>query len=210
MVRLVRAVVLTVREEPYVEAAIAAGTRLPLMLIRHVLPNCVPALIVQGTLRLRLRDADRGDPVASSAPASPPEIPSWGNMMAEGRGLFRLVSAHHPVPRHLPRADRARRQRAGRRTARPARSEARTARVGHGPQARPRGAGPHRPPPRRRGPRQRGRERVVRGGAGRDRLRGRRIRLRQVRDRARHHGAVAAEPARPSPADARCSTATTC
>src|SRR5205814_10258421 len=47
VVRLVRAVVLTVREEPYVEAAVAAGTRLPLILIRHVLPNCVPAPIGQ-------------------------------------------------------------------------------------------------------------------------------------------------------------------
>ena len=63
VVRLVRAVVLTVREEPYVEAAIAAGTRLPLILIRHVLPNCVPAHDRAGDLCLRLRDADRGDPV---------------------------------------------------------------------------------------------------------------------------------------------------
>ena len=72
VVRLVRAVVLTVREEPYVEAAIAAGTRLPLILIRHVLPNCVPAADRAGDLCVRLRDADRGDPVASSAPARRP------------------------------------------------------------------------------------------------------------------------------------------
>jgi len=49
VVRLVRAVVLTVREEPYVEAAIAAGTSLPMILIRHVLPNCVPAAIAAST-----------------------------------------------------------------------------------------------------------------------------------------------------------------
>ena len=49
VVRLVRAVVLTVREEPYVEAAIAAGTRLPLILKRHILPNTIAPLIVQAT-----------------------------------------------------------------------------------------------------------------------------------------------------------------
>src|SRR3546814_3370704 len=47
VVRLVRSVVLSVREAPYVEAAVAAGTRLPLILVRHVLPNGVPPLIVQ-------------------------------------------------------------------------------------------------------------------------------------------------------------------
>ena len=78
VVRLVRAVVLTVREEPYVEAAIAAGTRLPLILIRHVLPNCVPAADRAGDLRLRLRDADRGDPLASSAPARRPRSRAGG------------------------------------------------------------------------------------------------------------------------------------
>ena len=49
VVRLVRSIVLSVREEPYVEAAIAAGTRLPLILSRHVLPNTIPPLIVQAT-----------------------------------------------------------------------------------------------------------------------------------------------------------------
>ena len=47
VVRLVRSVVLSIREEPYVEAAISVGTRLPLVLIRHVLPNTVGPLIVQ-------------------------------------------------------------------------------------------------------------------------------------------------------------------
>src|SRR5439155_12579024 len=49
VVRLVRSIVLSVREEPYVEAAIMAGTRTPLLLVRHVLPNTVAPLIVQGT-----------------------------------------------------------------------------------------------------------------------------------------------------------------
>jgi peptide/nickel transport system permease protein len=90
VVRLVRAVVLTVREEPYVEAAIAAGTRLPLILIRHVLPNCVPALIVQATYVCA--SAMLTEAILSFLGAgTPPEIPSWGNMMAEGRAFFPIA-----------------------------------------------------------------------------------------------------------------------
>ena len=81
---------LSVREEPYVEAAIAVGTKTPLILWRHVLPNCVPPLIVQATY------------VAASAmlteallsflgAGTPPEIPSWGNMMSEGRIVFPIA-----------------------------------------------------------------------------------------------------------------------
>jgi peptide/nickel transport system permease protein len=90
VVRLVRAVVLTVREEPYVEAAIAAGTRLPSILIRHVLPNCVPALIVQATYVCA--SAMLTEAILSFLGAgTPPEIPSWGNMMAEGRAFFPIA-----------------------------------------------------------------------------------------------------------------------
>jgi peptide/nickel transport system permease protein len=90
VVRLVRAVVLTVREEPYVEAAIAAGTRLPMVLIRHVLPNCVPALIVQATYVCA--SAMLTEAILSFLGAgTPPEIPSWGNMMAEGRAFFPIA-----------------------------------------------------------------------------------------------------------------------
>jgi len=90
VVRLVRAVVLTVREEPYVEAAIAAGTRLPQVLIRHVLPNCVPALIVQATYVCA--SAMLTEAILSFLGAgTPPEIPSWGNMMAEGRAFFPIA-----------------------------------------------------------------------------------------------------------------------
>ena len=90
VVRLVRAVVLTVREEPYVEAAIAAGTPLPLILIRHVLPNCIPALIVQATYVCA--SAMLTEAILSFLGAgTPPEIPSWGNMMAEGRAFFPIA-----------------------------------------------------------------------------------------------------------------------
>lgn len=90
VVRLVRAVVLAVREEPYVEAAIAAGTRIPLILSRHVLPNTVPPLIVQATYVCA--SAMITEAILSFLGAgTPPEIPSWGNMMAEGRTFFQLA-----------------------------------------------------------------------------------------------------------------------
>jgi peptide/nickel transport system permease protein len=89
VVRLVRSIVLSVREEPYVEAAIMAGTRTPMLLIRHVLPNTVPALIVQGTFVCA--SAILIEAVLSFLGIGiPPETPTWGNIMAEGRGLFRI------------------------------------------------------------------------------------------------------------------------
>jgi peptide/nickel transport system permease protein len=90
VVRLVRSVVLTVREEPYVEAAIAVGTRLPLILARHVLPNSIPPLIVQATYICA--SAMLTEAILSFLGAgTPPEIPSWGNMMAEGRLFFPIA-----------------------------------------------------------------------------------------------------------------------
>ncbi len=89
VVRLVRAVVLTVREEPYVEAAIAAGTKLPLILFRHILPNTIAPLIVQATYvcaSAMLTESILGFLGAGI----PPEIPSWGNIMSEGRTYFQI------------------------------------------------------------------------------------------------------------------------
>ena len=90
VVRLVRSVVLGVREEPYVEAAIASGTRLVPLLWRHVLPNCVPPLIVQATYIAA--SAMLTEAILSFLGAgTPPETPSWGNMMAEGRLFFPIA-----------------------------------------------------------------------------------------------------------------------
>lgn len=84
VVRLVRAVVLTVREQIYIEAATAIGTRFPRLMLKHILPNTLAPLIVQATY------------IAASAVlvesylsflgvGTPPEVPSWGNIIAEGR-----------------------------------------------------------------------------------------------------------------------------
>ena len=85
--RLVRSLVLTLREEPFVEAARALATPTPVILLRHILPNALAPLLVQGTF------------VAASAVLTeailsflglglPADIPTWGNIMAEGRTQF--------------------------------------------------------------------------------------------------------------------------
>jgi peptide/nickel transport system permease protein len=91
VVRLVRSVVLTVREEPYVQAAISVGTPLPQLLWRHVMPNTFPPLIVQATYVAA--SAMLTEAILSFLGAgTPPEFPSWGNMMAEGRVFFPIAS----------------------------------------------------------------------------------------------------------------------
>jgi peptide/nickel transport system permease protein len=90
VVRLVRSLVLTLREQPYVEAAIAAGTSLPRILARHLLPNLVAPLLVQGTYVCG--SAMITEAILSFIGAgTPPNIPSWGNIMAEGRSLFQIA-----------------------------------------------------------------------------------------------------------------------
>jgi len=90
VVRLVRAVVLSLREQTFVQGAIASGTRTPAILFRHILPNALTPISVQATY------------IASSAVlieaylgffgvGTPPEIPSWGNIIAEGRNFIMLA-----------------------------------------------------------------------------------------------------------------------
>ena len=90
VVRLVRSLVLSLREQPYVEAAIAAGTTLPRILVRHILPNIVAPLLVQGTYVCG--SAMITEAILSFIGAgTPPNIPSWGNIMAEGRSLVQIA-----------------------------------------------------------------------------------------------------------------------
>lgn len=85
--RLVRSLVLTLREEPYVEAAVSLGTPTGKIMFGHILPNTVAPLIVQGTYIV-------GFAILIEAILSflgvglPPDIPTWGNIMAEGRVQF--------------------------------------------------------------------------------------------------------------------------
>ena len=85
--RLVRSLVLSIREEPYVEAAISLGTPTWKIMFGHILPNCIAPLLVQGTFIC-------GAAILVEAILSflgvglPPDIPTWGNIMAEGRVQF--------------------------------------------------------------------------------------------------------------------------
>ena len=90
VVRLVRSLVLSLREQPYVEAAVAAGTTLPRILTRHILPNTVAPLLVQATYVCA--SAMITEAILSFIGAgTPPNIPSWGNIMAEARSLFQIA-----------------------------------------------------------------------------------------------------------------------
>jgi peptide/nickel transport system permease protein len=89
VVRLVRSVVLTVRSEPYVEAAISLGTPVPVILVRHLVPNTVAPLLVQGTYIFA--SAILTEAILSFLGAGlGSETSSWGNIMAEGRMYFQL------------------------------------------------------------------------------------------------------------------------
>lgn len=89
VVRLVRSLVLSAREEPYVEAAIAAGSSTFLIMRRHLVPNTVAPLIIQGTYICA--SAILTEAILSFLGAGiNPETPSWGNIMAEGRIYFQI------------------------------------------------------------------------------------------------------------------------
>lgn len=89
VVRLVRSLVLSAREEPYVEAAIAAGSSTFLIMRRHLMPNTIAPLIIQGTYICA--SAILTEAILSFLGAGiNPETPSWGNIMAEGRIYFQI------------------------------------------------------------------------------------------------------------------------
>jgi peptide/nickel transport system permease protein len=92
VVRLVRSVVLTIREQPYIEAAVAIGTSLPRIFQRHLLPNTLAPLIVQATYIFASAVLIEAG-LSFVGAGTPPEVPSWGNIMAEGRVFF-LISPY--------------------------------------------------------------------------------------------------------------------
>jgi peptide/nickel transport system permease protein len=92
VVRLVRSLVLTLREQPYIDAAVASGTRLPAILLRHILPNTLAPLLVQATYICA--SAMITEAILSFIGAgTPPNIPSWGNIMAEARSLIQVAGS---------------------------------------------------------------------------------------------------------------------
>jgi peptide/nickel transport system permease protein len=87
--RLVRSVVLTIREQPYVDAARASGSTTSRIVLRHILPNTLAPLTVQATYICG--SAIIVESILSFIGAgTPPIIPSWGNIMADGRTLWQV------------------------------------------------------------------------------------------------------------------------
>lgn len=87
--RLSRSIVLSLRRQTYVEAAVASGSRLPKILIKHILPNALPPMLVQ--LSYIAASAMIVEAILSFIGAgAPPTVPSWGNIMAEGKQLWQI------------------------------------------------------------------------------------------------------------------------
>ena len=84
VVRLVRAVVLTVRERPFIDAAISVGSRPAKVIFRHILPNTMAPLIVQATYICASAILTEAG-LSFLGAGVPPEIPTWGNMIAQSR-----------------------------------------------------------------------------------------------------------------------------
>jgi peptide/nickel transport system permease protein len=87
VVRLVRSAVLSIREEPYIEAAMSVGTPTLKILYRHILPNTIAPLIVQGTYVFAFAMMVEAS-LSFLGVGLPADLPTWGNMMAEGRLQF--------------------------------------------------------------------------------------------------------------------------
>jgi peptide/nickel transport system permease protein len=90
VVRLVRSVVMTIRERPYIEAAHSSGTAFRRILTRHLLPNTIAPLVVQATYSGAAAVLTEAG-LSFLGAGTPPNIPSWGNMMAEGRSFFQIA-----------------------------------------------------------------------------------------------------------------------
>jgi peptide/nickel transport system permease protein len=85
---LVRSTVLSLRELDYVAAARALGRRDLAVAVRHILPNCLAPLLVQGTFIFAyavLAEAILG----FLGVGVPPYVPSWGNVIASGKNVIR-------------------------------------------------------------------------------------------------------------------------
>jgi peptide/nickel transport system permease protein len=89
VVRLVRALVLSLREQPFVEAASAMGAGFLRTMFRHIMPNTLAPLIVQGTYIMASAVIIEAY-LSFLGAGTPPDIPSWGNIMAEGRTYVQI------------------------------------------------------------------------------------------------------------------------
>ena len=88
--RIVRASILSVVDQEYIEAAKACGTSNAEIILRHVLPNAMGPIIIQATMGV-------GRMILTAAGMSfigmgvQPPVPEWGSLLAEGREYMRYV-----------------------------------------------------------------------------------------------------------------------
>lgn len=88
--RLMRGLVVGLRDQPFVEAARTAGTSSWAIVLRHILPNTLAPLLVQASYVFAA--AVMTEAILSFIGAGvPPGVPSWGNIIAEGRAVFRIA-----------------------------------------------------------------------------------------------------------------------
>ena len=84
MIRVVRGAVLQVRERDYVQATRASGATDAWVMRRHVLPNCLAPIVVQGSLAFV--EAVRTEATLSFLGlGTPPPAPAWGSMLDDSR-----------------------------------------------------------------------------------------------------------------------------
>jgi peptide/nickel transport system permease protein len=93
-VRIVRASVLTVKDQEFVEAARAIGARDGRIILSHVLPNCTAPVIVQATLGIAQSILSATFLSFLGLGIQPPS-PEWGNMLSEARPY--IISAPHTL-----------------------------------------------------------------------------------------------------------------
>jgi peptide/nickel transport system permease protein len=87
--RMIRGVVLSLREQPFIEAAVAAGSTLPRIVWRHLLPAVISPLTVQATFVGSAAIVIEAS-LSFIGAGTPPTIPSWGNIMSDGKGLWQV------------------------------------------------------------------------------------------------------------------------
>lgn len=89
-IRLIRGCTLSVREEVYVEAARAVGTRDTVILLRHILPNVMLPIIVQTSLSMGMAILFAAGLGFLGIGVQPP-TPEWGTMLGSGRSYIFLA-----------------------------------------------------------------------------------------------------------------------
>jgi peptide/nickel transport system permease protein len=88
--RIVRGVVLKIKAQPYIEAAKALGCMDLHIILKHVIPNCLPILIVAGSLRIATFVLSEAGLSFLGLGVQPP-VPSWGLMVSSGRDFIRTA-----------------------------------------------------------------------------------------------------------------------